>query len=52
MFSLVMVDYKGMDPQKALQDFIERVKAYEAVYEEVCDVEDDGNISYIKVRTY
>jgi len=39
-----------MEPEKALQDFIERVKAYEAVYEEVSDKEDDGNISYIKVR--
>lgn len=26
-------DYKGMDPKKALADFIERVNAYEKVYE-------------------
>lgn len=42
-------DYKGMDPQVALGDFMERVKAYEAVYEELADDEDDGNVSYIKV---
>jgi len=42
-------DYKGMDPAVALADFMQRVKAYEAVYEELGDDEDDGNISYIKV---
>lgn len=35
--------------QVALADFKERVRAYEAVYEDVCDDEDDGGISYIKV---
>lgn len=42
-------DYKGMDPAVALADFKERVRAYEAVYEELADDEDDGGISYIKV---
>lgn len=36
----------------ALADFKERVRAYEAVYEELADEEDDGGISYIKVRTF
>jgi hypothetical protein len=47
--SVYRSDYKGMDPQVALGDFMERVKAYEAVYEELADDEDDGNVSYIKV---
>lgn len=33
----------------ALADFKQRVRAYEAVYEELADEEDDGGISYIKV---
>ncbi len=33
----------------ALADFKERVRAYEAVYEELADEEDAGGISYIKV---
>ena len=36
--------------QVALADFKQRVRAYEAVYEELADEEDDGAISYIKVR--
>lgn len=42
-------DYKGMDAEVALRDFMERVKAYESVYEAVEDTEDGGKISYIKV---
>lgn len=30
-------DYKDMDPKQALQDFIERVHAYEQVYEVTCE---------------
>uniref|UniRef100_A0A7S4WAX8 6-phosphofructo-2-kinase domain-containing protein n=1 Tax=Ditylum brightwellii TaxID=49249 RepID=A0A7S4WAX8_9STRA len=41
-------DYKGKDPIKALADFKERVRKYEAVYEEVCDYE-DNDIRYIKL---
>lgn len=44
-------DYKGMDPEVALRDFMERVRAYEAVYEAVEDTEDQGKIAYIKVST-
>ncbi|GAB5033839.1 bifunctional 6-phosphofructo-2-kinase fructose-bisphosphate 2-phosphatase [Nannochloropsis oceanica] len=42
-------DYKGMDPAVALADFKQRVRAYEEVYEELGDDEDEGQISYIKV---
>lgn len=42
-------DYKDMDPAKARSDFMERVRAYEKVYETVADEEDGGNISYIKL---
>jgi len=45
-----MADYKGRDRQAALQDFAERVKEYEAVYEPLEDGEAEGHISYIKVR--
>lgn len=38
-----------MDAEVALRDFMERVKAYESVYEAVEDTEDGGKISYIKV---
>lgn len=42
-------DYKDMDGQKALDDFKERVHAYERVYETIEDSEDSGQISYIKL---
>mmetsp|Transcript_104842 Transcript_104842/g.302481 ORF Transcript_104842/g.302481 Transcript_104842/m.302481 type:complete len:790 (+) Transcript_104842:726-3095(+) len=42
-------DYKGQEPEVALRDFIQRVKKYEKVYEEVEDTEDNGNVSYIKL---
>ncbi|CAM9747126.1 unnamed protein product [Ascophyllum nodosum] len=42
-------DYKNMDPESALKDFKERVKAYEAVYEAIEDNEDGGDIQYIKL---
>jgi len=42
-------DYKGMEPEKALADFIARVVAYEKVYETIEDGENDSNISYIKL---
>jgi hypothetical protein len=42
-------DYKQMDPQKALDDFMDRVKAYERVYEPIQDNEDNDNVSYIKM---
>lgn len=42
-------DYRSMDPEQARRDFLERVRAYEKVYETVEDDEDSGNISYIKL---
>ena len=42
-------DYKGMDKEKAMKDFINRVKAYEQVYESIEDNEDNQQISYIKL---
>ena len=42
-------DYKDQDPVAALADFKERVRKYEAVYEELVDTEDAGKISYIKL---
>lgn len=42
-------DYKGMDPQKAREDFFSRVQAYENVYETIEDDENGRQISYIKL---
>lgn len=42
-------DYKGMEPTKALKDFMERVAQYERVYQPLNDDEDEGRISYIKM---
>jgi hypothetical protein len=42
-------DYKGMNAKKAMSDFLKRVVEYEKVYEPLEDLEDNGNISYIKV---
>lgn len=42
-------DYKGVDPEKALADFRQRVAEYEKVYQTVEDCEDDGNACYVKV---
>jgi len=42
-------DYKGMDMEKARADFLERVRAYEKVYQPLEDDEDETNISYIKL---
>jgi len=42
-------DYKNMDPQKAAEDFRERIKAYEKVYETVQDHEGGGEVAYIKI---
>lgn len=42
-------DYKNQDPDTALKDFKQRVKAYEAVYETIEDNEDGGDIQYIKL---
>lgn len=42
-------DYKGMDTKNAMRDFIERVEAYEKVYQTIEDDEDSNQISYIKL---
>lgn len=42
-------DYRGVDPEKALSDFRQRVAEYEKVYQTVEDTEDDGNACYVKV---
>lgn len=42
-------DYKDMDPEVAKKDFMDRLKAYESVYETIEDDEDNGLISYIKL---
>lgn len=42
-------DYRGMDIALARTDFLERVRAYEKVYQTLEDEEDDGNVSYIKL---
>jgi len=46
---LLNEDYKNVDPVKAKVDFIQRVKAYEKVYETIADFEDSNKISYIKL---
>ncbi|KAG5337204.1 hypothetical protein C0989_010334 [Termitomyces sp. Mn162] len=38
-------DYAGMDPEKAKQDFLTRIKAYEKVYETITE----PHLSYIRI---
>lgn len=42
-------DYEGRDPEEALQDFLARVREYEAAYQEVEDAEATGVASYVKI---
>lgn len=42
-------DYKDVDGDSALKDFISRVEAYEQVYEPIQDDEDNERISYVKM---
>jgi 6-phosphofructo-2-kinase len=42
-------DYKNQDPTKALEDFKERVKAYESAYEPLGKWEEDNDLQYIQV---
>ena len=42
-------DYKSMDAKLAREDFMNRVKAYERVYQTIEDHEDKKQISYIKL---
>ena len=41
-------DYKGVASDEAVKDFMMRIKAYEQVYETICD-EFEGGLSYIKM---
>ena len=42
-------DYKGMDPEKAIEDFKARIVNYEKVYETISEEEEQRFISYIKI---
>ncbi|KAI1373712.1 bifunctional 6-phosphofructo-2-kinase/fructose-2,6-bisphosphate 2-phosphatase [Hypoxylon crocopeplum] len=42
-------DYKDKDPIKSLEDFKERVKAYESAYVPLGDYEEDHEMQYIKM---
>ena len=42
-------DYKGVNPERALQDFLRRVAEYEKVYQTLEDDENGGELSYVKV---
>ena len=43
-------DYKDKDPVKSLEDFKQRVKAYESAYEPLGQWEEDNGLQYIQVR--
>lgn len=40
-------DYKGQDPEKAAQDFRDRIRMYEKVYETIG--EDESDLTYLKI---
>lgn len=42
-------DYKDKDPVKSLEDFKQRVKAYESAYEPLGKYEEDHDLQYIQV---
>eukprot|EP00842_Homolaphlyctis_polyrhiza_P004716 jgi/Hompol1/5245/HPOL_000658-RA len=42
-------DYKGMEPEKAIDDFKERIKLYEKSYETLDTGEIGGRISFVKL---
>jgi len=43
-------DYKDKDPLKSLEDFKQRVKAYESAYQQIGQWEEDNDLQYIQVR--
>lgn len=43
-------DYKDKDPVKSLEDFRQRVEAYESAYEPLGKYEEDHDMQYIQVR--
>jgi len=44
-------DYKDKDPLKSLEDFKQRVKAYESAYQQIGQWEEDNDLQYIQVRS-
>jgi 6-phosphofructo-2-kinase len=42
-------DYINMEPKKAIEDFKNRIKNYEKVYQTISDEEEKQNMSYIKI---
>ncbi|KAI8854378.1 fructose-2,6-bisphosphatase [Chytridium lagenaria] len=42
-------DYIGMDPEKAVQDFMARIRHYESTYETIMQDEMNGRISFVKL---
>lgn len=44
-------DYKDKDPVKSLEDFKQRVAAYESAYEPLGQFEEENDLQYIQVRT-
>lgn len=43
-------DYKDKDPLKSLEDFKERVRAYESAYQPLGEWEENNDLQYIQVR--
>jgi hypothetical protein len=41
-------DYRGISQDKAVEDFLNRIKFYESVYEPLDDM-DEGDLSYLKL---
>ena len=41
-------DYKGQDPEKAAEDFMERIRNYENVYQTI-DENDEDDLTYVKL---
>ena len=42
-------DYKNMEPEKAMEDFKNRIKNYEKVYQTISDDEEKDGMSFIKI---
>lgn len=42
-------DYRGQDPEKAAQDFRERIKMYEKIYKTIDDDGDEDEYTYLKL---
>lgn len=42
-------DYKGQDPEKAAQDFRNRIKNYEKVYKSIDEDGDESDYTYLKI---